>query len=373
MLQYMKRLKIEKDSPVPKVRQIEKQIREQIIAGNLHPGLKLPSMRDLAQQLGVSVGIAKQALNTLTTKGYLRSDPKVGVFVSKNRPTKDIALVLPTVELDQIARIVRSSRLNLPENYRLVIEAAANDFDAQIGLIEYTRNSRIEGILLMTPPMQQYAEKLNAVVTGEIPCVQILFELKGVYTDSSTVDGFEMGKMAAEYLIKKGHTAIGLVDTNADASTFQDRNRGIEQALKKIGKDYATLPKEIIRADKLSADDPSLFGKQATARLLEKHPELTAIIGGNGHIALGSIQAVKDAGKNIPDDISLISMGIDLSPFEHMTPAVTAIDAPLEKICHRAIQMLIDRINSPNQVFLSVQFPPILHERESVKTIEPEK
>lgn len=365
----MDNLKIEESSPVPKVRQIETKIREAIASGRLCPDTRLPSMRDLAQQLGVSVGIAKQAINTLTIEGYLRSSPKVGVFVAYKRPTKSIVLVLPSVELEQMPRIVRGARSNLPENFRLVIEAASNDFDSEVDIIKYLDPSHVAGILLMSPSQQRYADLIKPHLRGDIPCVQILNELTGLPTDCATIDGYEMGSMAIRLLIEAGHAHIGLVFNDADAQTYLNRIDGMNAELKRIGLSYDALPKEIIRADQLSADTPSFYGHEAAVRLLQRHPDITAIIGGDGHITLGVVQAVKEAGKSIPDDYSVLSMGVDLPSFQHVTPGISVLDEPLEKICRRAAEVLMDRIKSPKEMYRTIQFPPTLYSRGSVKAL----
>lgn len=367
-----KHISIDKSSDTPKVKQIEEQLRALIQSNTLKSGEKLPSMRRLAEQLGVSVGIAKQALNTLTIEGVLRSDPKIGVFVSNQKPMVNIALVLPSVELEQIPRIVRGARTNLPENFRLLIEAPSTSFyEGQIDILKTISKTHIAGIILLTPPMSQYALLIKKAVSPEIPCVQSLFQLESLQIDSVSIDGFAMGETAVNYLIRHGHRRIGLICDTPDGDTFLHRIEGINSALQMIGASYDTIPKELINPTQLNLDTPWLTGKEATVRLLEKHPDLTAIIGGNGHITLGIIQAIKDFKKNIPDDVSVIAMEQDMPAFAYMTPSVTAIDKPFEQIFNRSVKILIDRINHPDKPLQSIHLAPVLKERNSVATIQP--
>ena len=59
-----------------------KQIRADIVKGKLKPGEKLPSKRDFAAQLGVSVITIESAYAQLISEGYLYALPKRGFFVS---------------------------------------------------------------------------------------------------------------------------------------------------------------------------------------------------------------------------------------------------------------------------------------------------
>lgn len=353
----------------PLVKQLEKQLRKQIQAGQLKPGEKLPSMRKLAEQLNVSVIITKQALNQLTTEGYLQSVPKAGVFVAEILPARNIALILPSIELEQISRMVRSTRQHLPKGFQLVIEAPSTGYDGQIDLLKNIRKPHISGIILPTPALRKYAPLLHDALDPEIPCVQCVFELDDLQLDSVTADGFTMGQNTVQYLIEKGHRKIGLISSRSDSRTFRDRTKGIDFALRQIHLTYDQLPCISLNPNEVNADCPWLAGKNATLELLKKHPDLTAIIGGNGHITLGAIQAINETGRSIPNDISLIAMELDLSAFEHTVPQITAIDKPLERMFERATELLIERIKNPDQPLRTVHLPPVLKERDSVKDI----
>jgi GntR family transcriptional repressor for pyruvate dehydrogenase complex len=57
------------------------QIKGLIDKGNLKPGERLPSERDLSSQLGISRGILREALKTLESLGYLSRKPGGGTFI----------------------------------------------------------------------------------------------------------------------------------------------------------------------------------------------------------------------------------------------------------------------------------------------------
>lgn len=365
----MNNIRIKPNSSVPKVQQIERQIRQKIESGELPAGQKLPSMINLADQLGVSLGIVKLALRTLTAEGVLQSKPKVGVFVADAPPVRNVALVLPTIELEQIPRMVRAARTSLPADFQLVIEASSTNYDGQIDLFRNLNKNHISGVILFTPALSKYGSILQEALDPAIPCVQCIFELDGLQTDCVASDGFVMGQSAVQYLIDKGHHKIGLVSTGADGRTISDRIKGMDAALKQIGQSYDQLPLTLLDPNDMNPDTPWLSGKNATFKLLEEHPDLTAIIGGNGHITLGAIQAITETGRSIPNDISLIAMELDLSAFEHTVPQITAIDKPLERMFERATELLTKRIKNPDLPLRTVHLPPVLKERQSVKAI----
>lgn len=86
MLQAMK---VEKRSPIPLYYQLAEQLREQIEAGLLPAGTKLPPERELSEQVGISRMTARQALAYLERSGVLEVKPGVGTFVAAPKHTYD--------------------------------------------------------------------------------------------------------------------------------------------------------------------------------------------------------------------------------------------------------------------------------------------
>lgn len=83
----------------------------------------------------------------------------------------------------------------------------------------------------------------------------------------------------------------------------------------------------------------------ATIKLLEKNKDLTAIFAMSDIMAIGSIRAIIDMGKKVPNDISVIGFdGIELS--EYYNPKLTTIIQPKEQFAQLSVQLLLDMINN---------------------------
>ena len=92
-------LNIQSASDEPLIEQIRNDLRQKVRSGQLKPGYRLPSMRKLSDDLGVSLGIVHQAINTLTAEGVLDSQPRRGVFVIDPKIKKrDVALILGSLQ-----------------------------------------------------------------------------------------------------------------------------------------------------------------------------------------------------------------------------------------------------------------------------------
>jgi LacI family transcriptional regulator len=83
-------------------------------------------------------------------------------------------------------------------------------------------------------------------------------------------------------------------------------------------------------------------GARAARTLLERNPDLTAIIASSDQMALAALEVARERGLAVPLDISLISF--DNTPIVRFTqPPLTAVDQPIAETVSRAVEQLIAR------------------------------
>lgn len=101
-------------------------------------------------------------------------------------------------------------------------------------------------------------------------------------------------------------------------------------------------------------------------RLLEKHPEATAIFAANDAVAFGAACALHSAGVRIPDDISLIGFdGVETAAVIH--PPLTTVSQPIYEIGKAAVEITIRQITGKERVAEHRIFDVRLIERESCR------
>jgi ABC-type glycerol-3-phosphate transport system substrate-binding protein len=74
---------VDRESPIPIYRQLKLQFKQQINAGLLHPGDRLPTERELCERYGISRAPARQALTELAREGYVYRRAGRGTFVAR--------------------------------------------------------------------------------------------------------------------------------------------------------------------------------------------------------------------------------------------------------------------------------------------------
>lgn len=355
----------------PFVAQIYEQMREKIQRNELRDGEKVPSMRELAAQCGVSLGIVKQAFNTLTTEGFLRSHPGRGLYVVGPQARRaSVALVLPALDFEQMPRIIRGVKSGLGRgSARMIVQAADCDYDHEADLFENLNVSFVSGAIIYPPPLNSFIEPLRALRRRGVPYVLVDTTLDSLDVDSITTDRLEVGRLAFGYLLERGHRRIGVVDHTGDAVSHVEIREGADEVLRRYGMSFAQLSRVAISADEINADEPWANGMAGAKRLFELAPDLTAVVGMNDNISMGVFLGARAAGYRVPDDMSVMAVG-DLRSFAVADPPVTAVDQPHEEMGRAATLRLLDILSGTTRNIEHIRLAPKVIERQSIKRLD---
>ena len=99
--------------------------------------------------------------------------------------------------------------------------------------------------------------------------------------------------------------------------------------------------------------------------LLSKTHAFTAIFCFNDISAIGAIRALKDAGLDVPGDVSVVGFD-DIQSAEYATPSLTTVRQPLREMGKRGAQVLLERIADRDKEFpAEIVMMPELVVRES--------
>jgi DNA-binding LacI/PurR family transcriptional regulator len=169
-------------------------------------------------------------------------------------------------------------------------------------------------------------------------------------------------RSALEYLHNAGHRRIGLVKSLVETRNFRLREQAFMETMDRLG-----LP--LAACDCFAIDPTFEKGRQDMTKLLANARDLpSALFCVNDYIAYGCIQALKDAGKNIPADVSIV--GFDNLPSDDfMEPSLTSVKVSNSPIGRRAMRLLLDRIADPGRPSEKVSISGELILRASVRTI----
>jgi len=191
-----------------------------------------------------------------------------------------------------------------------------------------------------------------------VPVVLVDAYAAGGTYDAVVSDNLSGAYQAVTYLIRQGHRHIGLVGYHPSAyPSIEERRNGYQQALADQGiSDQYVAECHIVNPEEIAA---------ATAELLRSHPGLTAIFGVNDDVAVAVMEAARQAGRRIPEDLSVVGFD-DIELAGCVSPPLTTVHVDKVGMGRLAVQLLANRAEHPEASPVKAFICPRLIERHSV-------
>ncbi|MDT0344511.1 LacI family DNA-binding transcriptional regulator [Streptomyces litchfieldiae] len=149
-------------------------------------------------------------------------------------------------------------------------------------------------------------------------------------------DSVGAGRLAVQHLLACGRTRIAHVSGDPGYLAARERAQGAGEALAGAGLTPV--------GDTLFGTWSEGWGRAAAGLLLDRHPELDAILCGNDQIARGVVETLRERGRRVPEDVAV--MGFD--NWEILTsgsrPPLTSVDLNLEEVGRAAARALFSAI-----------------------------
>ncbi|NLY52655.1 MAG: substrate-binding domain-containing protein [Firmicutes bacterium] len=348
---------------------IKTDILEEIRAQRLQPGVRIPSERELSKKYGVSRTVVRKALSELIDEGILISIPGSGTYVMQpakpNQPHhKTIAFLLCTRGIPDYtvttnyfyAQVLRGIEL---QTRRLGYQCLVSTIDELAFDNDHLRSiiRRVDGLILG----ELRCEKLhNYIRQTNIPAVLISPSLDSPVFDRILIDNFAGSVAATDYLIRRGHRRIAFLGGSTNSWPAKERFEGYKAGLERNG---MKLDEELIR---ITGWD---FAKarKATMDLLD-NTHFTAIFAASDLLAMAAMQAIKEANRKIPDDISVVGFD-DLETSAQHTPQLTSVHVYKEYMGKLAVTLLLSSLEERKDFGTTTIVPTRLIERKSVGEI----
>jgi len=195
-------------------------------------------------------------------------------------------------------------------------------------------SQRVDGLIVSGPRTDD--QELVDLVREGFPII-LQGSLPSLDAPSVDVDNRAGARTAVEHLLGLGHRRIGCV-TNAPLAytAASERLAGYHDALAAAG--VEADPALVVEG---AFDAAS--GHAAAAQLLEASPDVTALFVASDIVAFGAMRAVREAGRRIPADVSVVGFD-DIPLARHFDPPLTTIHLPARALGAAAGRALVERL-----------------------------
>ncbi len=309
------------------------------------------TIKDLAAITGYAVGTVSRALNDhpnvsdKARKAILQAAKEYGFQLNVNakqlkQTTSNTILVIVkgtgneffTEMLEYLQPLVARTR------YQLVVDYLDEDANEVIRAVQLCREKKPLGILFLGGAAQNFAADFDKI---DIPCVEVTNDASALaYNNLSSVttDDREAARCAIDTLVAAGHRKIAVIGGDRKTSDISRlRYEGCQLSFEEHGISFD--PQTDYQGVRFSCQD----GYKATKKLLKNGTEYTAIFAVSDVMAIGAIRALWEAGRKVPEDVSIIGLdGLGLG--KYLVPQLSTVQQDFRTIALRSVEILLDAI-----------------------------
>ena len=328
------------------------------------------TIKDIARESGYAVGTVSRVLNNRSDVSD-KAREKIMEVVNKyhfklnnnakhlkQQTAKGIAIIIKGSHNMLFAHIVEQMQGMLKEKGLDCLIYYINEKENEVETaVQLCAERRPAGIMFLGCNLQYFRDRFGAIT---IPCVLVTTSAQSLgfpNLSSVCINDTEAAKAVIRRLIENGHTQIGILGGYLEHSKVAcARFNGCMQSFEAHNVPF-DIEKQYMESFFNMADSYS-----SMQLLLQKMPQITAVFAMSDVMAIGAIRAIKDSGKKVPDDISVVGFdGLELS--EYLYPKLTTIRQNRERIAQRSVEILLDCIdNSAKAVHETVPFSIIVGE-----------
>lgn len=284
---------------------------------------------EAGEELGYRLNNAARAL----ASGRTRS---IGVV------TLGTALYGPASLIMGVERAVRDTGYALR-----VVNTLEGDPTGVAGAVDSLLEQGVDGIIISEPIDDGQGDHLTA--RDDVPVLVLGSPaLSTPRTLAAGVGADLMARTATEHLLELGHETVHHLAGPQRWYAARDRLEGWRATLAAHGR---RIP-DIVEGD-WSASTGYTVGRDLAA-----DGDLTAVFAANDDMAIGLIRALTEAGRRVPEDVSVVGFD-DIPVAAYVTPPLTTMRQPFDTVAQEGLKRLVHSIENPDAPPLPAGEPPV--------------
>ncbi|RZL30207.1 MAG: LacI family transcriptional regulator [Pedobacter sp.] len=291
----------------------------------------------------------------------LNYEPNNAAILFQKGKTYTIGVILPELSEHFFSTAISAIEDEaLKKNYTVIFAQSHDDFDKEVRLVDKMKNQRVDGLLVSISKDTSNFEHFEKLKAFNIP---VLFfdripPFKNVHYVACSLENAT--NKAVNFLLKKGHRTIGMINGPTTLFASGERKEGYMQAINfnRLKFDPSLL---------VNCDLTEEGTVEAANRLINHKRKPTAIVAFNDYIALFLIRYLKKL--KIAENIDVVSYAnLPLMDYLDYSPIASVEQYPYLQ-GQKAANILLDLINSPkseNQAFYNtlVESDLVINEKQ---------
>lgn len=285
------------------------------------------------EKMAISPSVIKKVQEVAKKLNY---KPSMIASSLRTGKTRSIGLIVEDISnqfFADLARVIEEEARNI--NYRVFYCSTEDDDNRAEELIQSLLQANVDGFIIT--PTKKLQKTIDHLLKIQKPVVLIDRHFENQKVSHVLMDNFESSYAATKFLIDAGKKNIAIVNIESEMIQMKLREKGCVEALKEKGvyNEKNTLYLHYHTNEQTKVE--------AIIRFFQNKPEIDGVLFLANYMGLAGLQAFRNLGYTIPDDISVISFD-DHDSFKLHTPTISVIAQPIEQIGIKSIELLMSQM-----------------------------
>ena len=314
-------------------------------------GRRRPTLKDVAQAVGVHVSTVSRALNPetrhlITTEiveriaeasrklGY---QPNSAAYSLRTNRTRTIGVVVPDITNSIFPPIIRGVEDALtPRGYATLVVNTDGRSEREASVLDTLYARGVDGLVVASVEREDGA--IRSLAGRGAAIVTVNRRMDDPSIASVINDETEGVRYMLNHLVALGHRSIATIAGNQNLSTGQRRYEAFLRHAVDMGLDVC--PARVGFASTFNEAD----GERCMEELMARGGDFTAVLCANDRLAIGAIMALRRRGLDCPKDISVTGFN-DMAMVDRIDPPLTTVRIQQYRVGFAAAELLLERMN----------------------------
>ncbi len=305
------------------------------------------TLKDIAIDTGFSINTVSRALNdkaevhAATKEKILAAASRLGYRANRlakglrSNKTGTIGVVVTDVANPFFSALVKGIAKAARElDYSIILQDSDENYAGEQEAIHVLLAEQVDGILIT--PVQSDKETIASLSQARFPFVLVGRYFQDLDTNYVVPDDYRGGLLATEHLLSQGYRRIAMVNGPLHISSARERFQGYADAQARHG---IAVDRSLVVTGALTVGE----GFDLARSILKRTPPPSAIVTYSDFVAFGVMQAVREVGLSIPEDVAVVGFD-DVWMASCLQVPLTTIRSPKEELGRQAMQLLVRRL-----------------------------
>lgn len=332
---------------------------------------KRVSLKDIADQVGVSTALVSYVMNGLEKEKRVGADVVVRIKKAaqelnykpnriaqslRTGSTKTIGLIVADIAnpfFGNLARVIEDEASK--HGYTVIFGSSDEDAEKSGSLVDTLLDRQVDGFIIV--PAEGSSQQIKMLQDNGVPLVLADRYFEEISANYVILDNFRASYDAVSHLLEMGHRKIGIIVYKSSLFHMRERIRGYVEAMTDNHLEQEIRIEEVQYGFIQNETRNCMFGMTSGEKKVD------ALLFATNALTISGLYCIKELNIKVPEDIAIIGFDGNAA-FDFFYTPLTYIEQPVDQMGMEAVRVLISQINGSVKTE-QIKLKPALIQRQS--------